>query len=441
MIFYSFAPQNNCAAIPNSKLVKYLERENLEITLITNALTKGMEVDESLLPDNVRKLKRINVTYSRIFSSTLAKRRQTITKSGKKLKMKAETRPLRAWLVSFLTNIYFALSHYDWHHSARKRVRKLLKNEHFDVVYSSYPSAATHDVAKYVLRRKIADKWIADFRDPMCYAEYDKRGYKKGLRRQHAIEKRADHVTIVSEGSLEKFMFDDIPCSKITYLPNGFDRDDFIPENTKTSASDGRLRIFYAGTLYAGRRNLTPLFRAISELVAQGAVDPDKISVEYAGNEWPIMLSFAERFGLEKLCTSYGYITRKRVMETMAQIDCSVVCTHNTQKDKGVVTGKIFELLLAGKPIIAIVGGDESNSELGKIVRQCGAGVVYEQANAKKDHENLKNWLKEKYDEKINKGSVVSELKISEREKYSYENIAHELYEIIEKVAEKGNPR
>lgn len=435
MVFYSFAPQNNCAAIPNTKLVKYLEKEDLDITLITNALTESMTIDESLLPDNVKQLRRITVPYSGLYRKTFGRKRQQLTNSGAKLKMKSETRPFRAWVVSVLKNIYFTASRLDWELSAKRAVRKKLKGERFDVVYSSYPARATHDVAEYVLRKKLTDKWIADFRDPMSYAEYDKGGYDKGLKIQHRIEKKADHVTIVSEGALEKFSFDDVPVSKITYIPNGFDHDDFDVEHIAESASDGRLRIFYAGTLYAGKRDLTPMFKAISELSTEGKIDASKISVEYAGNEWPIMLSFAEQFGLEKLCTNYGYITRQRVMEIMGEIDCSIVCTHNTKSDKGVVTGKVFELLLVGKPIIAVVGGDEPDSELGNIVKQCSAGVVYEQANEKYDYKTLKQWLKAKYDEKMTCGKVESELNVSEREKYSYEHIAHKLYEIIEKTA------
>lgn len=436
MVFYSFAPTNNCAAIPNTKLVKYLEKENPDITLITNAVTGSMNTDENLLPDNVRKLRRISVGYSRLYASTFGRKRQQLTQSGAKLKMKAETRPFRAWVVSILKNVYFTVSHFDWLHSAKRAIRKQLRGEHFDVVYSSYPSSGTHTIARYVLRRRIADKWIADFRDPMSYAEYNKRGYKSGLRAQHKIEKKADHVTIVSEGALEKFKFDDVPLSKITYIPNGFDHDDFDVECMNGAASDGRLRIFYAGTLYAGKRDLTPMFRAISELTNEGKIDASRISIEYAGNEWPIMLSFAEKFGLGDSCTNYGYITRSHVMEIMAEIDCSIVCTHNTKADKGVVTGKVFELLLVGKPIIAVVGGDEPDSELGCIVRQCKAGVVYEQAREDTDYPALKNWIKNRYDEKMANGFVNSELDTNERGKYSYQHIAHDLYEIIKQTTD-----
>lgn len=434
MIFYSFAPQNNCAAIPNTKLVKYLEGENVEITLITNSLLDDMEVDMSLLPNNVKKLRRFSVQRSKLFLSTVSAQRTKITKSGAKLKMKAEKRPFRAWCVSMLKYTYFGLSGLDWYHAAMKVVRENIKNEVFDVVYSSYPSRETHLIAQYIRDKGIAKKWIADFRDPMYYEEYDKGQCARLKRIQHRLEKSADHITIVSEGAKEKFLFDDIPENKITYIPNGFDHEDFDVTGMHGRENGNVLRIFYAGTLYSGRRDLSVMFRALAELVEAGTVDKNNVRFEYAGNEWPIFQGFAEKHGFLAQCINYGYITRQRVMEIMSEIDCSVVCTHNTKTDKGVVTGKVFELLLVGKPIIAIVGGDLPDSELGKIIRQCNAGIVYENGVAEEDYPVFKQWLKEKYEEKQSYGKINAAVNVAEREKYSYKNIAHQLYELIEKI-------
>ena len=434
VIFYSFAPQNNCAAIPNTKLVKYLEHEDVDITLITNALLPDMEVDESLLSDNVRKLRRFEVHRSKLFLSTVAAVRTNATNSGVKLKMKAEKRPFRAKVVSVIKSAYFGLSELDWKIAARNVVDKELCNEHFDVVFSSYPALGTHILAEYVLQKGIADKWIADFRDPMYYEEYDKHNYKKKLRKQHSIEKKADHIVVVSEGAKEKFLFNDVPESKITYLPNGYDPDDFDIEKTTANQESQTLRFFYAGQLYAGKRDLSVLFRAVSELEHENVIDRNNVWFEYAGNEWPIFEQFADQYGLKDRCVNYGFVTRQKVMEIMSEIDCSIVATHNTLKDQGVVTGKVFELLLVGKPIVAIVGGDLPNSELGEIVKECKAGIVYEQANAEDDYQTLKTWLKNVYGQKQADRKLATTLDVKARDRYSYSNIAHQLYSIMTKL-------
>lgn len=436
MIMNSFAPNNTCGSIPNTKLTKYLAREDVKITLITDEITPEMVVDENLLPDETQKMEIIRIPHSELYIKTLGRTREKITDNGVKLKMKAETRPFRSAVVTTIKNLFFWFRRCDWIYCAKRITREKLKGRKFDIIYSSYPDMQGHFFAKYLMRKKKAKKWIADFRDPIGYAEYSNYAYANHQKIQHRFERMADAVTIVSKGAMEKFRCKGVPESKITYLPNGFDPDDFAVDLIKASAASDKLRIFYAGTLYSGRRDLTTLFRAVSELSEEGEIDVLKVSIEYAGNEWPIMQCFAEKFGLESICTNYGFITRTHVMEIMSEIDCSIVCSHNTKLDKGVVTGKVFELLLVGKPIIAVITGDEPNSELGEIVRACNAGVVYEQATGNEDYSKLKQWLKEAYDEKMKNGAIDIKLNTEEREKYSYDNISRKLYELMCKVAE-----
>ena len=47
VIFSAFAPQNNCASIPNTKLTKYLLRGNLKVTLVTSAITSEIELQKA----------------------------------------------------------------------------------------------------------------------------------------------------------------------------------------------------------------------------------------------------------------------------------------------------------------------------------------------------------------------------------------------------------
>ena len=432
MIMENFAPENNCGAIPNTKLAKYLVREGLDVTLVTKAITPEMNLDENLVPGEMDDMRVLRVEYGSLFADTVQAYRNKITDSGVKLKMKSERRPVRAFAVSVLKETYFWLRKQDWLHSAGKLINKELGNAHFDCIYSTYPDQAAHDLAKKLMKKGMADRWIADFRDPMYYEYHDSFANAQKQRQQIAFERQADHVTIVSEDGLSKFLCDDIPADKFTYIPNGYDPEDFDQGQLSGGKNGDVLRIFYAGTLYAGRRDFSPMFRALSELSAEGQIDLDHVRIEYAGNEWAVMRSFAENYGIEAQCVNYGFITRKQVMEILGEVDCSGVCTHNTAVDKGVVTGKVFELLLVGKPIIAVINGDEPNSELGRIVRSCEAGIVYEQASDEADYPALKAWLKNAYDQKMRGETVACRVNVHEREQYSYVTIARKIAKIIE---------
>ena len=423
-----FAPHNNSGAIPNTKLIKYLARQDVRITLVTKAVTPDMVIDEALLPVEMDRIRTIRVDHSQLFRRTMEASRNRITDNGVKLKMKSETRPLRSKVVNILKNTYLTTRDRDWFLRATAAMKRQLAGEHFDCVYSTFPNEVNHVLARWVMGQGMADRWIADFRDPMFYQYHDAHNLRR-LKRQHRIEREADLVTIVSEGARSKFRCEGVAEEKLICIPNGFDPEDAA--QTVGTPTDGMLRIFYAGTLYAGRRDFSVVFRAISELHREGLVEPERIRFEYAGNEWPVMRSFAEQYGLTDCCINHGFIPRSRVLELLGEADCTAVCTHNTKTDQGVVTGKVFELLLVGKPIVTVVNGDTADSELAAIVRDCHAGPVYEQPTHDSDYPVLKQWLLDTYREKLETLAVAPVLDPGKRDAYSYEALSGKLFELI----------
>lgn len=423
-----FAPHNNSGAIPNTKLIKYLARQDVRITLVTKAVTPDMVIDEALLPVEMDRIRTIRVDHSQLFRRTMEASRNRITDNGVKLKMKSETRPLRSKVVNILKNTYLTTRDRDWFLRATAAMKRQLAGEHFDCVYSTFPNEVNHVLARWVMGQGMADRWIADFRDPMFYQYHDAHNLRR-LKRQHRIEREADLVTIVSEGARSKFRCEGVAEEKLICIPNGFDPEDAA--QTVGTPTDGMLRIFYAGTLYAGRRDFSVVFRAISELHREGLVEPERIRFEYAGNEWPVMRSFAEQYGLTDCCINHGFIPRSRVLELLGEADCTAVCTHNTKTDQGVVTGKVFELLLVGKPIVTVVNGDTADSELAAIVRDCHAGPVYEQPTHDRDYPALKQWLLDTYREKLETLAVAPVLDPGKRDAYSYEALSGKLFELI----------
>ena len=423
-----FAPHNNSGAIPNTKLIKYLARQDVRITLVTKAVTPDMVIDETLLPVEMDRIRTIRVDHSQLFRRTMEASRNRITDNGVKLKMKSETRPLRSKVVNILKNTYLTTRDRDWFLRATAAMKRELAGEHFDCVYSTFPNEVNHVLARWVMGQGMADRWIADFRDPMFYQYHDAHNLRR-LKRQHRIEREADLVTIVSEGARSKFRCEGVAEEKLICIPNGFDPEDAA--QTVGTPTDGMLRIFYAGTLYAGRRDFSVVFRAISELHREGLVEPERIRFEYAGNEWPVMRSFAEQYGLTDCCINHGFIPRSRVLELLGEADCTAVCTHNTKTDQGVVTGKVFELLLVGKPIVTVVNGDTADSELAAIVRDCHAGPVYEQPTHDRDYPALKQWLLDTYREKLETLAVAPVLDPGKRDAYSYEALSGKLFELI----------
>ena len=162
-----FAPHNNSGAIPNTKLIKYLARQDVRITLVTKAVTPDMVIDEALLPVEMDRIRTIRVDHSQLFRRTMEASRNRITDNGVKLKMKSETRPLRSKVVNILKNTYLTTRDRDWFLRATAAMKRQLAGEHFDCVYSTFPNEVNHVLARWVMGQGMADRWIADFRDPM----------------------------------------------------------------------------------------------------------------------------------------------------------------------------------------------------------------------------------------------------------------------------------
>lgn len=438
MIMGSVAPMNNCAAIPNTKVIKYLAREDTEITLIRKSVSALDETDETLVPESFQHIRILSVPYSGFFQKTVGAQRNRMTQSGTKQKLKGATGPFKAWFAKKLSNTYLDIREVDWVRQVMKAFRHELSDKHFDVIYSSYPPSETHAVAKRLMERKTADFWITDFRDPMFYEIFSPahgaNRISAGKKGQDRYARRADLITIVSEGAREKFEYPGMDQHKLISIPNGYDPEDFPEVLRQADPTPGVFRLFYGGMLYEGRRNISVMFRALRELIDEGYIDRQKVSIEYAGNDWTTMQGFAAPYQLESVCKNYGFIPHSQVLKILSEIDCSIVCSHNTKADKGVVTGKVFDLLLAAKPIICVVNGDLAGSELGQIIRDCRAGVVYEQANDADDYPALKAWLKEAYLQKMENGQVPSTLDADAREQYSYAHIGKHLYSLMEQL-------
>src|SRR5690606_29445019 len=97
---------------------------------------------------------------------------------------------------------------------------------------------------------------------------------ENGLERR-AVKGRADALATVSR-PLADSLQSRYPELPVWVVENGFDPDEFPDWQTRIltpPSSNGMLRICYAGTIYPGRRDPTPLFEAVNNLIDGGVLD------------------------------------------------------------------------------------------------------------------------------------------------------------------------
>jgi hypothetical protein len=238
-----------------------------------------------------------------------------------------------------------------------KRVaRQLILERGLRNVITSGPPHSDHLVGLAAKREFGASiNWIVDYRDSWNGTSlFRKRNsflqyFNRTL--EHTVLQRADHITYISEPMIEKIavMFGadgEAARCKSTLVMNGYDgRHSSLGSDWVSQGS--RLRLGYFGLIDdrpESYRNPTRLFEAII------ANDLD-VSVELYG-QIRISPQWAERLG-DRLSIG-GVLKHAESVARMASLDALLVLHTREDGADEVLTGKIFEYLLSGRPVLSV---------------------------------------------------------------------------------------
>ena len=431
-----FSPKNVIGAVRLSKIVKYLVRYRHEVTVISPVLEDYDGYDMTLECDEFDKIRRVTIPYSRITALATGS-----YKSKNKINNNTAANPtnqnLKAVLLRRLRQYFVQWRDYEW---SRKVIQFLSgDNQTYDLVISSYPNLSSHIAAQFATKKKIAEYWLADFRDPMVVESQIDSADKRTVKMQTSIVHNADFTSIVSGNVKNYFLCDEGSRSKLFVIPNGFDTDDFellsyLPEIPKSGKD--QLVFSYAGGLYGGERDCSPLFRAISELISEKSITPDNIRFDYAGRDEKLILDQAGKYGCRDIVSLKGVIPRAESIEMQACSDCVVVATTCYTDHGGAMTGKIYEPVMMKRPILLLVSGPGKKSEPGSFVNYLHAGTVYEESADNGDVSVIKQMILDMIREKKLNGIVNSRISESRRNEYSYDSIIQNLLKNIN-ISEK----
>jgi hypothetical protein len=438
----SFYPRLASGSIRTTKLVKYLVQNGFDITVISPPTNPVEKTDETLGANELSQIRRIIIPHSKYFSKTLLGLRNKVVeeKIGNNISA-TRTGMLKKRLQSVVTRyfqeIYAILRNLDWFF----QVKRYLHNHEtvcgFDCVLTSHPNWSVHLIGESIKKKRIAEKWVADFRDYVAYeamnTKYFYRVYKK-LEKKFC--ERADVITCVSKGMMTKLTEGFEDKSKFNYLPNGFDFDDlkYIRDVQFNDLQNYRdiFKITYAGRLHKEIRDVSVVFKLIKRLIDEKKVQKEKIKFVYVGKDFANLFEQAKKFCLQDILVNIGYVRREISLQIQSLSGLIVISTWNSDHDQGVVTGKVYESFLLRKPTLAIINGTQPNSELGKMVTKSGLGFAYDtMINDPIYEDKLSQFIKSCYDSII-KGSEI-QLDINEPyiDFFNYKQITKRLVDIL----------
>jgi glycosyltransferase involved in cell wall biosynthesis len=254
-----------------------------------------------------------------------------------------------------------------WISSALKAVAQ---EAPYDLVISTAGPYSTHIVAHAIKKRGQAEKWVADYRDTWSnnyiypgIAPF--RWIESWLERR--LLKKADLVTTVSVPFVQQFS--GLTKSPVVAIENGFDPSDLeeIPLEPIFPA-DGKIRIVHTGSIYLGKRDPTPLFRVLKK------IQNDRIEVLFVGERQANLAALIEECGVGQWVKEVGRVSRSEALRMQRDADALLFLPWNDSSIDGVLTGKLFEYLFSGTPILAVGATQLEASQ--RLILEAEAGWV-----------------------------------------------------------------
>ena len=255
---------------------------------------------------------------------------------------------------------------------------RIISKYDVDVLYSSGPPFACHLVG-LALSKASKKPWIVDFRDPWIQGiDFERR---HPTRIERAIEKSMEYRVIKNAGKILcvsepmdidfKKRYKCIDSEKGLVIMNGFDPNDF------EDLDRAKTRIFtisHVGSLYGSR---TPKYflEALQSLVRDEEELSRKIRVLLVGHIDKEYMAAINSFPVPQMIEVIPWVSRRESLEYMVSSDLLLLIVHDGGEDKSkhMLTGKIFEYIGAGKPILALAPKDGA---VAKLIGKVGVGEV-----------------------------------------------------------------
>ena len=236
---------------------------------------------------------------------------------------------------------------------------KAISRERIDAVFTTAPPFTDH-VIGLALRRLTGLPWVADFRDPWVaagrHAANTRRARLQGWLEERVL-RACDAWTTVTDA------YRDVICggdqeigAKGRVIPNGFDWEDF--PQTERPAPTAAVRLAYAGTLYPQRASLA-LFDAIQRMREQG--DDVRLLVGQMAPEIRESRT-VQRLIAQGAVEERGSLPYREALRHLTTLDAFVVTVDRTHP--GMVPGKLYEYLAAGRPVLLLGPRDGAAARL-----------------------------------------------------------------------------
>jgi len=312
-------------------------------------------------------------------------------------------------------NMFIPDARKGWNKFALPKAREIVAREDIETIITTGPPHSTHFIGLALKKSNQSLHWIADFRDPWTDIYYydnllpSKNSRKKDAEMERLVLESSDRVLAVCPSNQRLFAgkLNKENGEKVKLLTNGFDNDDF--KGIKRSVSNDRLELVYTGTL-AEIYDVKPIFIILQELDT-----PWHLTV--AGNVAPEICELIRELKIDQHMTFLGHVAHKESLQLLKKCHALLHILPNTSQAILGTTGKLFEYIGSGTPILNF-GPTEGDSA--SFIKMAGAGESFERS----DREGVLQFLRFCFENRDFSNSATNQ--------FSRKNITGKLVDLLQ---------
>ena len=357
VVTYYFPPSGGPGVQRVLKFVKYLREFGYEPTVLTVEEGAFPQHDEELvteIPPGVAIHRTRSLDPFGVYAFLTGRSKKDAVMVGTVRREGGFIERAASWVRA---NVFLPDARVGWVPFAVREGIRLHREQRFDVVFTSGPPHSVHLIGKK-LKRRVGIPWVADFRDLWSDTNfYDElpitsiaRAHDRRLEQRVLFE--ADRIVTVSPYwkriLVEKSGRQD---DELVVVHNGFDETDFETHTEPAGQNAGLFTLAHVGSLY-GARNPEVLWAAIKGLRDKG--DVERLRIRLIGIVDNRVHEAIAANGLEAIVDATPYVSHSGAVKAMCSASALLLVIERFQNDAGMITGKLYEYLAAGRPVVGV---------------------------------------------------------------------------------------
>ena len=312
-----------------------------------------------------------------------------------------------------------------WVKPSVRYLKAYLKDHPVDAIVSTGPPHSMHLIAMK-LKEATGLPWIADFRDPWTQIDFyddlhlSRRADRKQHQLEHEVLTKADKVVTIGWDCARSL--GRIGQRNVRVIPNGYDWD--LSQQSLTSELSETFTITHLGVVTPSR-NVPQLWSALKELKDEDENFSKNLKIRLIGQVDQSVLQSIEAEGLTESTELVPHIPHDEVLKAQRASQVLLLLINNTPNAKGILTGKLFEYLASGRPILCI--GPE-DGDAAHVISEAKAGTTI----GFEDKERMKEALAELYRKYLD--NDLPDRQTAAAERYSRWALAGEYADLLERI-------